>query len=121
MISPDTEFRVERLAIVGVGLIGGSVGRALRDVSAATEVVGYGRNPAHLSRAVELGLVDQWSTVLSDAVAGAEVVLVATPVGAMPGLFQQLADVVSPTCIVTDAGSVKKKVLTRRALLLAIR
>ena len=63
------------------------------------------------SRAVELGLVDRWSTVLSDAVAGAEVVMVATPVGAMPGLFSRLVDLVSPTCIVTDAGSVKKKVV----------
>ena len=111
MISRDTKFRVERLSIIGVGLIGGSVGRALRDASAAAEVIGYGRNPVHLSRAVELGLVDRWSTVLSDAVAGAEVVMVATPVGVMPGLFQQLAELVSPTCIVTDAGSVKKKVV----------
>ena len=111
MISRDTKFRVERLTIIGVGLIGGSVGRALRDASAVTEVIGYGRSPAHLSRAVELGLVDRWSTVLSDAVAGAEVVMVATPVGAMLGLFQQLAKLVSPTCIVTDAGSVKKKVV----------
>ena len=111
MISHDIKFRVERLAIVGVGLIGGSVGRALRDGSAATEIIGYGRNPVHLSRAVELGLVDRWSTVLSDAVAGAEVVMVATPVGAMPGLFTRLVDLVSPTCIVTDAGSVKKKVV----------
>ena len=111
MISRDTKFRVERLTIIGVGLIGGSVGRALRDASAVTEVIGYGRNPAHLSRAVELGLVDRWSTVLSDAVAGAEVVMVATPIGAMLGLFQQLAELVSPTCIVTDAGSVKKKVV----------
>ena len=111
MISRDTKFRVERLSIIGVGLIGGSVGRALRDASAATEVIGYGRNPTHLSRAVDLGLVDHWSTVLSDAVAGAEVVMVATPVGAMLGLFQQLAELVSPTCIITDAGSVKKKVV----------
>ena len=111
MISHDIKFRVERLAIVGVGLIGGSIGRALRDGSAATEIIGYGRNPVHLSRAVELGLVDRWSTVLSDAVAGAEVVMVATPVGAMPGLFTRLVDLVSPTCIVTDAGSVKKKVV----------
>ena len=111
MISHDIKFRVERLAIVGVGLIGGSIGRALRDGSAATEIIGYGRNPVNLSRAVELGLVDDWSTVLSDAVAGAEVVIVATPVGAMPGLFSRLVDLVSPTCIVTDAGSVKKKVV----------
>ena len=111
MISHDIKFRVERLTIVGVGLIGGSIGRALRDGSAATEIIGYGRNPVHLSRAVELGLVDDWSTVLSDAVAGAEVVIVATPVGAMPGLFSRLVDLVSPTCIVTDAGSVKKKVV----------
>ena len=111
MASVDTSFRVERLAIVGVGLIGGSVGRALRDVSAANEVIGYGRNPGHLSRAVELGLVDRWSTELKDVVAGAEIVMVATPVGAMPVLFQQLAELVSPNCIVTDAGSVKKKVV----------
>ena len=111
MMSRDTKFRIERLTIVGVGLIGGSVGRALREASAVTEVVGYGRNPTHLSRAVELGLVDHWSTVLSDAVRGAEVVMVATPVGAMPSLFQQLADLVSSTCVVTDAGSVKMRVV----------
>jgi prephenate dehydrogenase len=111
MNSLDAKFRVGRVTIVGVGLIGGSVGRALRDVSAVTEVIGYGRNPANLSRAVELGLVDRWSTVLSDAVAGAEVVMVATPVGEMSDLFQQLAELVSPACIVTDAGSVKKKVV----------
>ena len=111
MVSRDTELRVERLAIIGVGLIGGSFGRALRDASAVNEIIGYGRNPANLSRAVELGLVDRWSTVLSDAVAEAEVVMVATPVGVMSGLFQQLAEAVSPTCIVTDAGSVKKKVV----------
>jgi prephenate dehydrogenase len=111
MISHDMNFRVEKLAIVGVGLIGGSIGRALRDGSAATEIIGYGRNPVHLSRAVELGLVDRWSTVLGDAVAGAEVVVVATPVGAMPDLFTQLVDLISPTCIVTDAGSVKKQVV----------
>jgi prephenate dehydrogenase len=111
MISNDTKFQVEQVTIVGVGLIGGSVGHALREASAVTEVIGYGRNPTHLSRAVELGLVDRWSTDLSDAVMGADVVMVATPVGIMPALFQQLAEFVSPTCVVTDAGSVKMKVV----------
>lgn len=111
MIPPDTKFRIERLTIVGVGLIGGSVGRALRDVSAGTQVTGYGRNTVHLSRAMELGLIDQWNTVLGDAVEGAEVVMVATPVGVIPGLFAQLEDLISPTCIVTDVGSAKMKVV----------
>jgi prephenate dehydrogenase len=111
MILRKITFRVEKLTIIGVGLIGGSFGRAIRDASAATEVIGYGRNSANLARAVELGLVDRWSTVLSDAVAGAEVVMMATPVSAMPGLFQQLAKSVSPTCIITDAGSAKKEVV----------
>jgi prephenate dehydrogenase len=107
----NATISVEKLTIVGVGLIGGSFGRGLRDASVVDEVVGYGRSKANLTRAVELGLVDRWTTELSDAVAGAEVVMVATPVGAMPNLFHQLAKSISPTCIVTDAGSVKKEVV----------
>jgi prephenate dehydrogenase len=60
---------------------------------------------------MELGLIDQWNTVLGDAVEGAEVVMVATPVGVIPGLFAQLEDLISPTCIVTDVGSAKMKVV----------
>jgi len=102
---------IKRLTIVGVGLIGGSFSRALRDASVVDEVIGYGRDLTHLSRAIELDLIDSGSTSLGDAVSDAEIVMLATPVGAMPALFEELKKYVSPDCIITDAGSVKLKIV----------
>ena len=101
----------DRLTIIGVGLIGGSFGAALRNVSEVREVVGYGRNSFNLERAVERGLIDRWSTSLSEAVDGANVVMIATPVGAMPALFDELARLLPLSSVITDAGSVKRRVI----------
>jgi prephenate dehydrogenase len=98
---------INRLAIIGVGLIGGSLARALRDAGHVREVVGYGRGIANLQRAVELGVVDRIETTLPAAVRDADMVVLATPVGSMAETLQAIAPYLAPDAVVTDVGSVK--------------
>ncbi|HEX7386697.1 MAG TPA: prephenate dehydrogenase/arogenate dehydrogenase family protein [Castellaniella sp.] len=94
------------LAVVGIGLIGGSFAAGLRRVGQVGTVLGVGRNPASLQRARELGLIDEVVTH-EQAAARADVILLATPVGAMPGALKALAPVLRPGTLITDAGSTK--------------
>ena len=98
---------IKRLAVLGVGLIGGSLARALRDAGHVQEIVGYGRGLANLQRAVELGVVDRVETSLSAAVNGADMVVLATPVGTMPKILADIAPYLGKDTVVTDVGSVK--------------
>jgi prephenate dehydrogenase len=68
---------IDRLCIIGVGLIGGSLARALREAGFCQQVVGAGRNVANLQKAVELGVIDSYETDLAQAVTGADMVFVA--------------------------------------------
>jgi prephenate dehydrogenase len=102
---------INRLAILGVGLIGGSLARALRDAGHVVEIVGYGRTLASLQRAVELGVVDRIETSLSAAVNGADMVVLATPVGVMPEIFPAIAPYLGESTVLTDVGSVKGTVV----------
>lgn len=103
---------IRRLCIVGVGLIGGSLARALKAAGAVAEVVGYGRDPAQLQLAQELGVIDRGETDIAAALLGAEVVLVAVPVGAMEGVLRTMAPHLAADTIVTDVGSTKGSVVT---------
>ncbi|HEX5146335.1 MAG TPA: prephenate dehydrogenase/arogenate dehydrogenase family protein [Conexibacter sp.] len=99
-----------RIAIVGVGLIGGSIGLAARERLGA-QVSGWSRSPATLARALELGALDRAGDSLADAVGDAEAVFVCAPVGV---LGQVVADVLAAApadCVVTDAGSTKRSVV----------
>ncbi len=100
-----------RVAIVGVGLIGGSFGLALRAAGYAGEVVGIGRDRARLDQAVQLCAIDRGETEYAAGVAGAEVVLLAVPMGAMRTQMEALAPVLPADAVVTDAGSVKGSVV----------
>ena len=102
---------IERLAIIGVGLIGGSLALALRQGGACREVVGCGRNQANLDRAVALGVIDRYTHDPAEAVAGADMVLVAVPLGAMRAVFAAMRPGLSPETVVTDAGSAKASVV----------
>lgn len=102
---------IHRLCIVGVGLIGGSLARDLRRLGAVGEVVGASRCREHLARARELGIVDRYHTDLARAVAGADVVVVAVPLGAMAAVFSALRDGLAAGAVVTDVGSAKGSVL----------
>jgi prephenate dehydrogenase len=102
---------IERLCVIGVGLIGGSLARALRAAKYCTEVVGAGRNPDHLRQAVELRVIDRFETDPGRAVAGADMVLVAVPLGAMESVFRAVDGHLAPGAVVTDAGSAKVSVI----------
>ena len=100
-----------RLAVVGVGLIGGSVAAALRRAGACREFVGAGRDPGNLERAVDLGIIDRSFTDAADAVRGADLVLVAAPVAQFPRIFAAIAPALDADALVVDGGSTKQDVV----------
>ncbi len=102
---------IKRLCIVGVGLIGGSLARALKTAGAVGEVVGYGRDPQALQLARDLGVIDRGETDPQAALRDAEVVVLAVPVGAMETVLRDLAPYLTPEMIVTDVGSTKGSVV----------
>ena len=109
----------ERVAILGLGLIGSSLARVLRTQGLAKEIVAAGSRPSTLARGLELGIIDQACGSVADAVAGADLVILAMPVGGMQQAFAELAEAIKrSSVIVTDVGSVKGAVVeaARRAL-----
>ncbi|MFN3716887.1 MAG: prephenate dehydrogenase [Thiobacillus sp.] len=100
---------VEKLALVGTGLIGGSFALALKEAGAVGEVLGVGRNPAILDAARAHGVIDRAAS-FADA-AQADVILLALPVGETGTVLRQLAPHLKPGAIVTDAGSTKAGVV----------
>ncbi|HEY6838603.1 MAG TPA: prephenate dehydrogenase/arogenate dehydrogenase family protein [Geobacteraceae bacterium] len=103
---------IKRLAIIGVGLIGGSLARALREKREVGEIVGIGRGAANLQRAVELGVIDRYEHDVCAGVAGADMVFLATPVCSIVPITRQIAPALDPGCIVTDGGSVKGDIVS---------
>lgn len=106
-------FRVERLTVIGVGLIGGSLALALREAGFVGEVVGCGRGKPNLEKALELGIVDRYERDPVKAVDGADVVFLATPVRTLDAVVAEIAPALKPGAIVTDGGSVKGEVLRK--------
>jgi prephenate dehydrogenase len=102
----------QRVAIIGMGLIGGSIGLALRKRRAAVGVMGYDLRVGVCDRARRIGAIDQCYDTLANTVRGAELVILATPVGAMYRLLQELAPVLSPGAVVTDVASTKVQVIS---------
>jgi prephenate dehydrogenase len=109
---------IQRLAVLGVGLIGGSVARALKRAGKVGHVVGYGRNRANLDTALSLGVIDEIAASPEQAVEGADCVLLAMPVGSMAETFSRIATHLAEDAVVTDAGSTKQDVIAaaRRGL-----
>jgi len=101
-----------RVAIIGLGLIGGSIGLALHKTKAAQQVVGYDLGKGVSDRARKIGAIDQPYAALADAVRGADLIILATPVGPMRALLQNIAPALSPGAVVTDVASTKAQVIS---------
>jgi len=102
---------IQKLVVVGVGLIGGSFALALKAAGGVRRAVGVGRSRANLEQALAMGAIDDVADDLAAAVDGADFVLVTTPVGAMPDVFARIAPKLAPNAVVTDGGSTKQTVV----------
>jgi prephenate dehydrogenase len=103
---------IHRMAVVGVGLIGGSLARVLRENNGVEEIIGIGRTEKNLRRAVELAVIDSYSHDPREGVKKADLVFLATPVCSITKIVADIAPFLSPGCIVTDGGSVKGKIVS---------
>jgi len=109
---PVDNLLIRRLVIIGVGLIGGSLARILRKQSnGCGEIIGCGRGIANLQTAVELGVIDRYTTDIAEAVTDADMIVVAVPLGAMAKTFAAMLPNLAPQAIVTDVGSAKNSVV----------
>ena len=108
----------ERVAVVGVGLIGGSFALALRQARACGHVVGVGRSRKNLELALERGIIDSIATDAAAAARDADLVLVSTPVGQFADVFRQVSSGMGSKTLITDGGSTKRDVIAaaRKAL-----
>ena len=102
---------IGRLAVIGLGLIGGSFAKGMRQSGLCREVVGCDRDPATLRQAVPLGAVDDITDDLASAVQGADLIMLAVPVLAMEQVLGQLARLELGQAVITDAGSTKNAVV----------
>jgi prephenate dehydrogenase len=109
----------QKIALMGVGLLGGSLGLALKQRKLAGQVAGYVRRPTSVEECSRLGAVDQATMDLAEAVHGAEVVVLCTPLAQMRGLVDRMLPALIPGAIVTDVGSVKAGIVSELEPVLA--
>jgi prephenate dehydrogenase len=102
---------IEKLAIIGVGLIGSSLSLALREANAVNRVSGFGRNQSNLEKGVEIGVLDDFKSSIAETVKDADIVVVAVPLGAMGQVFGELKSAVNERTVITDVGSAKGSVV----------
>ncbi|WP_029871085.1 prephenate/arogenate dehydrogenase family protein [Rhizobium leguminosarum] len=103
----------DRIALIGIGLIGSSLAYDIRRLGLAREIVVATRSPDTLKRAEELGLGDRYTTSSQDAVEGADLVIVSVPVGASESVAKEISASLKPGAIVTDVGSTKASVIAQ--------
>jgi cyclohexadieny/prephenate dehydrogenase len=100
-----------RVALIGIGLIGSSLAHAIRKHRLATTVAGYARSAATRAKAAELNLVDEVRDSAIDVVRGADLIILCSPVGTYGALAREIAPALAPGAILTDVGSVKGAVV----------
>jgi prephenate dehydrogenase len=100
-----------RLAVIGVGLIGGSFALALREAAREVHIVGYDRDEINLAAARHMGVVNSTVHDAAAAVRDADMVMIAVPVGQFEGVLQEIAPALNPSAIITDVGSTKGSVV----------
>jgi cyclohexadieny/prephenate dehydrogenase len=101
----------ERIALIGIGLIGSSISHAARRAHLAKSIVGSARTPATIETALNLGLIDKGYATAAEAAAGADLVILCVPVGLCGPIAKEIAPVLKPGAILTDVGSVKAAIV----------
>ena len=104
---------INTLTIIGMGMMGASVAQASRHTGAVKTIIGYDSNPDHCKQSLAGGIVDAVYDNIADAVADADMVMLASPMGTYDSIAKSLKEALKPTCILTDLGSVKAQVYTR--------
>lgn len=102
---------INRLAVVGVGLIGGSLARALREAGVVKTIVGIGRSRSNLEHALSQGIIDEFTHSAAEGVVDADLVFLSVPVCTISTLVREIAGSIAAGCIVTDGGSVKAAIV----------
>jgi prephenate dehydrogenase len=98
---------IKKITIIGVGLIGGSLAKAIKNNNLAEVVFGFGRNLSRLELAQKSNIIDQYSIDISEALDGASIVVIATPVGTFESILRELKPYITEGMIITDVGSTK--------------
>jgi len=111
MSLPEKITKINHLCIIGVGLIGGSFARAVREAGLVSHISGCGRQLDNLEKARQLGVIDAYHQDLKDAVKDADVIFIATPVGSFESILAEIKDSIKTGAIITDAGSTKVSVI----------
>ncbi len=104
------ETAFQRVGIVGVGLIGGSLGLAIKERAPQVQVLGIGRDAARLKQACDMGAVDDFVIDSADALRRCDLVVLATPIEHILSTLESIGDRLSPGTVVTDAGSTKRRI-----------
>lgn len=102
---------VKTLAVIGIGLIGGSFARALRAVGSVEHIIGIDTDPVNLTQALALKVIDQSAASLAEGVTQADLVFIAVPVHSISTVVAAIAPCLKPGAVVTDGGSVKDEVV----------
>ncbi|HFC04806.1 MAG TPA: prephenate/arogenate dehydrogenase family protein, partial [Rhizobiales bacterium] len=101
----------DRVCLIGLGLIGSSLGAGIHKFGLASHVAGYARSEQTRQTAAKIGFVDSVHETAAQAAADADLVIICAPVGAMDNIAREIAPVLKPGCILTDVGSVKRAVI----------
>ncbi|MBI4618799.1 MAG: prephenate dehydrogenase/arogenate dehydrogenase family protein [Desulfobacterales bacterium] len=101
----------DKVAIIGLGLIGGSLAKAAKGENLFKKVVGIGRNEKNLKKGFDLGAIDSYTTHLAEGVSDVDLVVVATPPGVIIEIIKKVVPYIPDGCIITDVGSIKKEIV----------
>ncbi len=102
---------MNKICIIGVGLIGGSFALGLKKAKKVQTIVGYGRNENNLKQAQDLGVIDTYSTDITKALLAVDLVLIATPVNSFQSIFEMIKPHINSDVIISDVGSTKSSVI----------
>jgi len=102
---------LNKITIIGVGLIGGSLAKAIKENQLANKVCGYGRDQSRLEKAKNNNIIDELSTNIDEAVKGADIVVIATPVGTFKQILEAIEPLITEQVIISDVGSTKTNIV----------